>query len=203
MNKFDMNLQYFAEGEPEKTAEPTVLEDAQGENNLEKAPGFSREQLAGIVSSQIDKFKKEQLPDLLQSKYEEGKKDAQLSAEELAQKQTDKLKEDLDRRERELNQREAMTATQTELTKQDLPVSFAKWLNADTEEKRTANINEFSKAFHDAVHQGVLTKTKGRSEPEGGNPGSSENDNAGAYGKRLAESLAEQSTSQTSQSFFN
>lgn len=218
MKKIDMNLQHFAdpEGAPagdlgqNDNTNPKNDEQGTGDSGNEgsgNGSSFSREELAKIVSSQtakaLDDFKATELPDLLKSKYEEGKQEANLTAEELAQKKIDDMQAELDRRDADLKKRESMSATESALTEAQLPTSFAKYLVAGTPEDRANNIAEFGKVFHEAVHQGVLLKTAGRNEPGGGSSAGGNSGDDGSYGKRLAETLAKQGENKASHSYFN
>lgn len=149
---------------------------------------YTRDELASIANAQVktalEKYEKEKLPGLLQKKYDEGKADAGLSAEELADKHKTDREKKLDAREAELNQRDALTATKSLLTSKGLPDAFAKYLSDTDESKRTTNVSEFEKMLQGAVHDAVLKKTEGRREPyAGGNPSGNE---GGGLGKRLA-----------------
>lgn len=162
-----------------KAKEPT--EPKQPENLQEpKQPDktFTRDELANITNAQVvqalEKFKKEQLPDLLNSKYDEGKEDAKLSAKELADKESKKRQQEFEHKEQELNQREAKLNTRNLLASKDVPEgmqdilldSIVK-LDAD---KREDAVDSFNKAFQEAVHKEVLDKTAGKKTPQTGNP---------------------------------
>lgn len=179
--------------EAKEPVEPKQPEDPQEPKQPDKM--FTRDDLAKITNAQvtqaIEKFKKESLPDLLNSKYAEGKEDAKLSAKELADKEAKEKQEKFERKEQELNQREAKLNTRNLLASKDVPegmqdILLASIVKLDADKREDA-VDTFNKAFQEAVHQGVLDKTAGKKTPQAGNPATTTITKEEFYKKSYAE----------------
>lgn len=170
-----LNLQFFAEDPPsdppadpedppadepkEKTPEEIALEkkiEAESDRKLESA----KQKWEVDQQSKIDKAvadavaEKERLSKL----SEKERKDEELSTREKA----------LEKRLADIERKELLADAVSDLSKKELPTSFAEVLLGENAEKTLENINGFKTAFDDAVNVAVKEKLRQDTPPAGG-----------------------------------
>jgi len=133
---------------------------------------FTRDELARAVSAQIEKFKSDELPDMLKNARDEGAKEAKMSADELAEKREKEHEEKLNQLEQSLKKREAKLDAQAQLADSGLPSSVADTIlptliNMDADARATM-IDSMKRSIEEAADQKVLEKTKGGPTPKTG-----------------------------------
>lgn len=177
--KLPMNIQFFAEGDggdggENGNGDGDVGNDNQHQNKEINDDGQQiknddqRRQFAKAAADAVDKFKANEMPDLLQKAIDDALAKSKMSDADR-QKADEKAKEDaLKAREEKLNAREALADTKTLLSDKELDLSFAELL-ADTDETtRQKNVDNFAKLFNAAVHKAVLKATEGKADPGAG-----------------------------------
>lgn len=173
-----------ANGQPTRNSNG-MQHNNNGDGNSNSGKLFDRKAVRGMISSAIDDFKASTLPDLLEQARVEGEKRAQMTSEQRASADQKAHAEELAKREAELNQREAVSATRDALTKAELPISFAEMLADIDEDKRSQNIEAFNDAFNKAVQASVEKRLAGKRYPgQKVNNGSNQSDTD--FAKQLA-----------------
>lgn len=166
-------------------AEEPVKTEAQEQQEPEKQPEkeaqktFTREELGQIVSAQIAKERKtweEQHQSEIEKAKEDGKAEANMTANELAEKQAKeqankvKQQEDaLNKREQELDRREHLAHTKDLLAEQNLPTDGADMLLGSTEDETKANIERFKQLVSQGVRNELHKSSAGKT-PQNGSP---------------------------------
>lgn len=180
-----LNLQFFAEedgngsdNEGSKSSENensgNTSDESGSENDKDGSDGedddkkYSRSEFRKMFAGQMNEFKTNELPGLLDKARQEGEDRAKMTEKERIEADTKEREDKLNKRETALNQRDALSDTTAKLSENGLPTSFASMLNDLDEGKRTKNVKEFKKAFSEAVHNGVLEATKGGNTPRTG-----------------------------------
>lgn len=177
-----LNLQYFAEegdvgnaagangsdnsnaNEPNNDSGDKGNED--GDGNEDKK--YTRSDVRKMFASQMNDFKNNELPGLLDKARSEGEKRAKMSDKERNANDMKEREDELNKREAALNQRDALNDTKTRLSNDGLPTDFAAMLSDLNEDKRAENIANFKKMYNSSVHNGVLEATKGKKTPNAG-----------------------------------
>ena len=164
--------------EPTKT-ETQEQQDPEKKPEKEAQKTFTREELAQIVSAQLEKERKtweEQHQSDLEKAKEDGKAEANMTAKELADKkakeQADKVKQQEDalkKREQELDHREHLAHTKDLLAEQNLPTDGADMLLGSTEDETKANIERFKQLVSQGVRNELHRSSAGKT-PQGGAP---------------------------------
>ncbi|GAQ01478.1 Lj965 prophage scaffold protein [Companilactobacillus farciminis] len=177
-----LNLQYFAEegdagnaagangsdnsnaNEPNNDNGDKGNED--GDGNEDKK--YTRSDVRKMFASQMNDFKNNELPGLLDKARSEGERRAKMSDKERNANDMKEREDELNKREAALNQRDALNDTKTRLSNDGLPTDFATMLSDLNEDKRAENIANFKKMYNSSVHNGVLEATKGKKTPNAG-----------------------------------
>lgn len=180
-----LNLQFFAEEGgngsdsegskgPENENSGNTSDESGKENDKGSSDGedddkkYSRSEFRKMFAGQMNEFKTNELPGLLDKARQEGENRAKMTEKERIEADTKEREDKLNKRETALNQRDALSDTTAKLSENGLPTSFASILTDLDEDKRTKNVKEFKKAFSEAVHNGVLEATKGGKTPQTG-----------------------------------
>lgn len=180
-----LNLQFFAEEggngsdsegskSPENENSGNTSDESGKENDKGSSDGedddkkYSRSEFRKMFAGQMNEFKTNELPGLLDKARQEGENRAKMTEKERTEADTKEREDKLNKRETALNQRDALSDTTAKLSENGLPTSFASILTDLDEDKRTQNVKEFKKAFSEAVHNGVLEATKGGKTPQTG-----------------------------------
>lgn len=180
-----LNLQFFAEEggngsdsegskSPENENSGNTSDESGKENDKGSSDGedddkkYSRSEFRKMFAGQMNEFKTNELPGLLDKARQEGENRAKMTEKERIEADTKEREDKLNKRETALNQRDALSDTTAKLSENGLPTSFASILTDLDEDKRAKNVKEFKKAFSEAVHNGVLEATKGGKTPQTG-----------------------------------
>lgn len=163
--------------------------DEDGSDGGDDDKKYSRSELRKMFAGQMNEFKTNELPGLLDKARQEGEDRAKMTEKERVAADTKEREDKLNKRETALNQREALSDTTAKLSENGLPTSFASMLTDLDEDKRTQNIKEFKKSFSEAVHNGVLEQTKGGKTPQTG--GSEHTDDTGSKFAEMANKQAQ------------
>ena len=155
-----LNMQYFAG--TEITEDPT--QDSAEDQPEEEPKTFTEAELNEKIEKRLARerssFKKAQ-EEAIANAISEGKRLAQLSAEERAKEEAEKAKADLTAREKALLAKELKLDTQTRLTDENIPLEFADFLIGTDGESTNENIKTFKAAFDQAVSNAVEQRLKG------------------------------------------
>ena len=164
---------------PEKPVDPVKPDDnpddtkpADDTKPDDTGKTFTRDELASIVSAQLEDFKSNKLPDLLQKAKEDGKTEANMSAKELAEKQAKEHEAQLEAREQALNAKEAKLATSSLLNEKKMPEALQKVLLEPLagmkSDERAEAVDSIVKALGEAVQAEIVNRAKGTSTPAAG-----------------------------------
>ena len=178
-NHFPLNLQFFAEpggtgdgtADPAPPADPQPPADPTPPNDPPKTPSFS--DLLKTDKAFQSEFDKRVAGAIATAK---GKWDAeaQLSADELAEKQRTEAENALKDREAALTARELKADMLTEIGKRGLPAALIDAVSLADKDAAAASLGNVEKAFRDAVDAEVKKKLAGN-PPSGGNGGGGRN----------------------------
>lgn len=157
-----MNLQYFADGD--------VDGDGEGKKGTEKLE-LTEDELAKKIEAESDrklesalKSKKKEWDESLQSKIEDAIKEKErlssLSEKERKDEELSTREKELEKRIKDIERKEMKADAVSDLKEKDLPSSFADFLLADNAENTLKNINEFKKAFDEAVNSTVKERLR-------------------------------------------
>ncbi len=165
--------------DPQKPVEPVNPDDKPDDTKPaddtkpdDTGKTFTRDELASIVSAQLEDFKKQKLPEMLEKAKEDGKAEANMSAKELAGKQAKEHEAELEAREQALNAKEAKLSTSSLLNEKKAPEALQNVLleplaGMKTDE-RTEAVDSIVKAFGEAVQAEIVNRAKGTSTPATG-----------------------------------
>lgn len=164
---------------PEKPVDPVKPDDnpddtkpADDTKPDDTGKTFTRDELASIVSAQLEDFKSNKLPDMLQKAKEDGKAEANMSAKELAEKQAKEHEAQLEAREQALNAKEAKLATSSLLNEKKMPEALQKVLLEPLagmkSDERAETVDSIVKALGEAVQAEIVNRAKGTSTPAAG-----------------------------------
>lgn len=132
---------------------------------------ITQEELDNLITKRLDRERKKAETEKL-----EAEKLAKMSAEEKAKFELDKQKNEFEK-ERLKFQNERM---ELEITKQlsieDLPIDFAKYLMSDSAETAMSNIKEFKTVWQNALETEVNKRLKGTTPKSGGSANNKEVD---------------------------
>ena len=158
-NMLRLNMQYFAE--EEATEDP--IEDSAEEQSEEEPKTFTEDELNEKIEKRLARersnFKKEQ-QEAIANAISEGKRLAQLSAEERAKEEAEKAKADLTAREAALQAKELKLDTQERLTAESIPLEFTDFLMGADGESTNENIKTFKALFDKAISEAVELRLK-------------------------------------------
>lgn len=169
-----MNLQFFAEPEPQNDPDPTneggteyTLDDVMGKFNVDDI--LSRPELAKGIQSRIDSTVTKALNTArakweqeLEDEQDEAKRLEKMSAEQRARYQLDKEKEAFENEKKKFESEQMKIATGKELLKRGLDSSFADYLTGNSAEETVARIDGFEQAFNTAVANATQQRMKGK-----------------------------------------
>lgn len=169
--------------QPKNTIQNQSNEEPKEQPEKEAQKTFTREELGAVVSAQLakerDKWEAEQkqkIEIVRQEAKEEGKKEAGMTAKELAEKEAkdreDKYQQqlaDLNKRQKQLDHREHVAHTKDLLSEQHLPTSGAEMLLGETEEETKANIEAYKKLVDQGVRNELHRSSAGKA-PQNGAP---------------------------------
>src|SRR5699024_9474093 len=163
-----LDLQFFAEDDTEEPTDNTETEET--EDSSEKVELTSEELQKKIeaesdrkLNSALEKKQKEweqQQEEAIQKALEEKERLSKLTEKERKQEEMTKKEKELADREAEINRRILRSDAVDALQEKELPSDFADFLLADNAENTLNNINEFKKAFDNAVNAAVKEKLR-------------------------------------------
>lgn len=159
-NMLKLGLQYFAEETDD--ADETTTEVEQPEEQQEDKT-FTQDELDKIVQDRLSREQKkfkEQQEQAIATAISEGKRLAQLSAEERAAEEAKQKEQSLLEREQELARRELAIDTQSRLAEDNIPQQFAGFLMATDADTTNDNIKAFKAEFDKAVSEAVEQRLK-------------------------------------------
>lgn len=163
------------EAKTETDSQPGDLEKKETEDGLPK----TKEELTKLLQSESDrrvsdalKTSKAKWETEYQAKLEAEKKEAEklakLSQAEKEKVLMEKQKDELSRKEKEIALREMKLESAKILSEEGLPLDFVDLLTTDDADTTKSNIDNFSKAFKDAVSKAVDEKLKASPKPQAG-----------------------------------
>jgi hypothetical protein len=158
----------------EKSDDTKQADDTKQDDTKQDDTGktFTRDELASIVSAQLEDFKSNKLPDMLEKAKEDGKAEANMSAKELAEKQAKEHEAQLEAREQALNAKEAKLATSSLLNEKKMPEALQKVLLEPLagmkSDERAEAVDSIVKALGEAVQAEIVNRAKGTSTPATG-----------------------------------
>jgi hypothetical protein len=187
-----MNLQLFAadagvDGAGQEVTDPVPGEEAKTDPQPGDPPKQepddelpkTKDELTKLLQSEADKrvsdalkTSKAKWESEYQAKLENEKKEAErlakLSQTEKEKFLMEKQKDELSKKEKEIALREMKLESAKILSEEGLPISFIDMLTTDNADTTKANIDNFSKAFKDAVSKAVDEKLKSSPKPQSG-----------------------------------
>lgn len=155
-----LKMQYFAD-DAEQTTEQETTPTEQPEAKEPKT--FTQDDVNRIVQerlSKAEKAHKEKLDETVATAISEGKRLAELSAEERAAEEAKRREADVAKREQELAMRELQLDTQARLTDEGLSQEFAPFLIGADSETTNDNIKAFKAVYDNAISAGVEARLK-------------------------------------------
>ncbi|WKF70468.1 DUF4355 domain-containing protein [Pediococcus pentosaceus] len=194
-----MNLQFFAEGgQPEQT-DPG--EGGQGDGNEPEGgtqtppqgsePTFTQEDVNKLISKKLAKERANQ-QNAIQKAIAQHDKEKSMTDEQIREQEQQRMK----KLEAELNRRDIADDAKDYAAENNIPVSLVNhFLGKDTEETHN-NLDEFAKAFNDAVQKGVQARFEASKTPGAG----SSTGTSDSVGVDMAKRLVEKSKSNASNS---
>lgn len=172
-----MNLQYFAENETTENDETTENQTEETQDNTT----FSRSDVDREVSKAVDKALKnreakhqEEMQEAINNAIAEKERLAKLSEKERKEEEMTKREKEIADRLADIERKELKADAVSDLNEKGLPHEFADFLLADNAENTLNNINEFKKAFDDAVNAAVKEKLR-QDTPPGNTNGATNN----------------------------
>ena len=186
------NLQYFADPD-KKPVDPNNDPDAKPkkytQENVDKMMAAKDAELRKDFEKQIADLKADfakQKNDLI----DQGKQLAGETAQQEAQRKLDAMKESLDRKTKEITQKElelkqknALTATKQLLSDKKLPISFAEQLADVDPDVRQNNVEKFAESWQAELNKQIEDKVKGTHTPQSG----SQNTNTNVTAEQFAQ----------------
>jgi len=168
-----MNLQYFAD-EDTSTEETENSENTNDEQEQEETT-FTQSDVDREVSKAVDKALKKRdakhqqdLDVAIKKALDEEKRLSKLSEKDRKEEEMTNREKQIAEREAELARKELKADAVADLSNKGLPSNFADFLLADDAEKTLENINNFKKAFDEAVNAAVKEKLRQDTPPAGG-----------------------------------
>lgn len=186
------------------TEETQNTETTETENTEVEKVELTAEELQKKIESESDKklekalkTAREKWQQEFQEKLEQEKKEAErlakLSEKERKEEELSKREQEIADREAKLRQKELKADAVSDLSDKGLPPEFADFLLAEDAENTLANINNFKKAFDEAVNAKVKEALRQDTPKAGGvsiaskNPFSKEHFNLTEQGRLLTE----------------
>ena len=111
----------------------------------------------------------------LETEKAEAARLAKLSADQREKEIFERQKAELAQQQAEFQRQQLLSQTMLEMGKANLPVSFAKFLMADTAETVSENLAEFTKQWQEALQKAVDDRLKGTTPKAGGDKPASSN----------------------------
>ncbi|WP_337970245.1 capsid assembly scaffolding protein Gp46 family protein [Virgibacillus salexigens] len=161
-----MHLQYFAEGDPnpnDPPADPQKDDPKNGPGGDPRKETFTQSEVDSQISKAVEnalKKQQEKLEKQKQDEIEKAKQDAveyaKLTQKEKEEADYKKRVESLEKRERELNNRQLLSEIESDLKESELPTAFAEsLLTIQDNEKIKESIADIKKQFDEAVNAKV------------------------------------------------
>ncbi|MEN2467950.1 DUF4355 domain-containing protein [Ornithinibacillus sp. JPR2-1] len=176
-----LNLQFFADGgDGEGSGDEGTDSGGEGEGtDQQEKVELTAEELQKKIESESDrklakalekkqKEWEEKQQEAIQKALEEKERLSKLSEKERKEEEMSKREKELAAREAEIERKQLKADAITDLTGKGLPSSFADFLLADNAENTLENINNFKKAFDEAVNAAVKEKLRQDTPPGGG-----------------------------------
>lgn len=169
---YKLDLQFFAEpGEEDNPGTDNNSGTGEGGEDKTEVIELTPEELQKKIESESDrklekalKTAREKWEKEFQEKLEQEKKEAErlakLSEKERKEEELAKREQELQERLRQLELKELKAEAVADLNKKGLPAEFADFLLAENAEKTLENINNFKKAFDEAVNKAVKDKLR-------------------------------------------
>lgn len=171
--KLKMNLQHFADENTSETENVEITEN-QTEEEQENTT-YTRSDVDREVSKAVDKALKrreekhqEELQKAIQEAIEEKERLSKLSEKERKEEELSKKEKELQQRIAEIERKELKADAVSDLSEKGLPAEFADFLLADNAENTLENINNFKKAFDEAVNAAVKEQLRQDTPKAGG-----------------------------------
>lgn len=199
-NLLPLDIQFFAQDPPsdppsdppaDPPADPEKVE-LTAEELQKKIESESDKKLEKALKTAREKWERE-FNDKLEEEKREAERLAKLSEKERKEEELSKREKDLADRLAELERKELKADAIADLSEKGLPSDFADFLLADNAENTLANINNFKKAFDEAVNAKVKEALRQDTPKAGGvsiaskNPFSKEHFNLTEQGRLLTE----------------
>lgn len=203
-NKLKMNLQTFADSGDGDSGNGGGSNDngaGNGAGNARNGNGsgdgvtFTEQQQAvmnatiqsriGAERSKWEKNNAQTIQDAVNQGIDDYKAKLNMSPEELAQLEKSEQDKELDSLKAQLGQRDRLDHARKVASEKDFPAELIEMVIGDSDEMTDKRIDETSKVLNKLVQASVEERLKGKETPGAG--GSTANDDAGAYGKRLAQ----------------
>ena len=176
MEKFNLNLQLFADdtqtstGTATEGTDTTSKENSKPENkNTESQAKYTDEDVNKIIDKKFAEWQKKQ-----QKEVDEAKKLAEMNATQKAEYERDQLKKKLEELERQASLGEMTKTARKMLSESNINIPdelLSMMVTTDAEETKVA-VDGFAKAFKEAVESAVKERLKG--EPPKRSSGSSQ-----------------------------
>ena len=176
MEKFNFNLQLFADDTQTSTETATEGTDTTSKDNskaddkkTESQAKYTDEDVNKIIDKKFAEWQKKQ-----QKEVDEAKKLAEMNATQKAEYERDQLKKKLEELERQASLGEMTKTARKMLSESNINISdelLSMMVTTDAEETKVA-VDGFAKAFKEAVESAVKERLKG--EPPKRSSGSSQ-----------------------------
>lgn len=175
MEKFNLNLQLFADDTQTSTetategTDTTSKDNKLDEKNKETQAKYTDEDVNKIIDKKFAEWQKKQ-----QKEVDEAKKLAEMNATQKAEYERDQLKKKLEELERQASLGEMTKTARKMLSESNINIPdelLSMMVTTDAEETKLA-VDGFAKAFKEAVESAVKERLKG--EPPKRSSGSSQ-----------------------------
>lgn len=168
----------------EQTPDGGIVDD-NGTDNKDTDKPISAEEIKKMIQSETDKVRGEYSKKLKEKESElEELQIATMTEEERKTAESDKLREDLNRRESELKHKELTLETIGVLKEKNLPLEARDFLIGNDKETTDANIETFAKMYANAIEEEVTQRFR-----KNGRDHESSTDKNGRYTKEDLSSM--------------
>lgn len=171
--KLKMNLQHFADENTSETENVEITENQEQEEQDNAT--YTQSDVDREVSKAVDKALKrreekhqEELQKAIQEAIDEKERLSKLSEKERKEEELSKKEKELQQRIAEIERKELKADAVSDLNEKGLPAEFADFLLADNAENTLENINNFKKAFDEAVNAAVKEQLRQDTPKAGG-----------------------------------
>lgn len=165
-----LDIQYFADGDPEPPVDPVEPAPAGGTDPQPPAPPvtYTEEDFQKRLQEELAKAGN-QHKEQLEAALSEAQKLAKMNADEKAKYELEKREQDLAAKEKDIASRELRAETLKTLAdpKYNLPAEVIDLVLADDAETTTQKMDTFKKVFDTAVQSAVETRLAGKSPTVG------------------------------------